>query len=117
MPVPFDGPALDPPIKVAVTSEAHGYPIDPQILAGIERAADVLSDAGYTVERVATPSIMKPAQAWFDVLASEIAYFLGPVAREHGSELPSKPSLSTTSASGTLSIRPDTARPSPIAPR
>ena len=86
VPVPFDGPALDPPIKVAVTSEAHGYPIDPQILTGIERAADVLSDAGYAVERVATPSIMKPAQAWFDVLASEIAYFLGPVAREHGSE-------------------------------
>ena len=85
VPVPFDGPALDPPIKVAVTTEAHGYPIHPQIAAGIERAADVLSDAGYAVERVATPSIMKPAQAWFDVLASEIVHFLGPAAREHGS--------------------------------
>ena len=29
---------------------------------------------------------MKPAQAWFDVLASEIVHFLGPIAREHGSE-------------------------------
>ena len=86
VPVPFDGPALDPPIRVAVTCEAHGYPIDPQILAGIERAADVLSDAGYAVERVATPSIMKPAEAWFDVLVSEIAHFLGPAARAHGSE-------------------------------
>ena len=86
VPVPFDGPPLDPPIKVAVTCEPHGYPIDPQIIAGIERAADVLSDAGYAVERVATPSIMKPAQAWFDVLASEIVHFLGPIAREHGSE-------------------------------
>ena len=80
VPVPFDGPALDPPIRVAVTCEAHGYPIDPQILAGIERAADVLSDAGYAVERVATPSIMKPAEAWFDVLVSEIVHFLGPAA-------------------------------------
>ena len=86
VPVPFDGPALDPPIRVAVTCESHGYPINPQIAAGIERAADVLSDAGYAVERVATPSIMKPAQAWFDVLASEIVHFLGPAAREHGSE-------------------------------
>ncbi|MDE0052115.1 MAG: amidase [Rhodospirillales bacterium] len=85
VPVPFDGPALAPPIKVAVTCETHGYPINPQIVAGIERAADVLSDAGYAVERVETPSIMKPAQAWFDVLASEIAHFLGPAAREHGS--------------------------------
>ena len=86
VPVPFDGPVLDPPIKVAVACETHGYPINPQILAGIERAADVLSDAGYAVERVATPSIMKPAQAWFDVLGSEIVHFLGPVAREHGSD-------------------------------
>ena len=86
VPVPFDGPALDPPIRVAVTSETHGYPIHPQILAGIERAADVLSDAGYAVERAATPSIMKCAQSWFDVLGSEIVHFLGPIAREHGSE-------------------------------
>ena len=73
-------------LTAASTCEAHGYPIDPQILAGIERAADVLSAAGYAVERVATPSIMKPAEAWFGVLVSEIAHFLGPVAREHGSE-------------------------------
>ncbi len=86
VPVPFEGPALDPPIGVAVASETHGYPVDPQILAGLDRAAGVLSDAGYAVERVAPPSIMKPAQAWFDVLASEIDHFLGPVAREHGSE-------------------------------
>ena len=86
VPVPFDGPVLDHPIKVAVTCKTHGYSINPQILAGIDRAADMLSDASYAVERVATPSIMKPAQAWFDVLASEIAHFLGPVAREHGSE-------------------------------
>ena len=86
VPVPFDGPRLAPPITVAVTTEAHGYPVNPEILAGIGRAADVLSDAGYAVERVATPSIMKPAQAWFDVLVSEIVHFLGPAARDHGSE-------------------------------
>ena len=85
-PVPFDGPRLEAPVNVAVTAESHGYPIHSQILAGIDRAADVLSDAGYAVERVATPSIMKPAQAWFDVLVSEIAHFLGPAARDHGSE-------------------------------
>ena len=86
VPVPFDGPALEPPIKVAVTCESHGYPVNPEILVGIERAAAVLSDAGYAVERVATPSIMKSARAWFDVLGSEIIHFLGPIAREHGSE-------------------------------
>ena len=86
MPVPFEGPRLESPIRIAVTTEAHGYPIHPQILAGIDRAAGVLSDAGYAVERVTTPSIMKPATAWFDVLVSEIAHFLGPAARDHGTE-------------------------------
>ena len=86
VPVPFDGPRLDAPIRVAVTCETHGYPINAQILDGIDRAAAMLSDAGYAVERVATPSIMKPAQAWFDVLVSEIAHFLSPSALEHGSE-------------------------------
>ena len=86
VPVPFEGPRLDSPIPIAVTTEAHGYPINAEILAGIDRAADLLSDAGYAVERVSTPSIMKPARAWFDVLVSEIAHFLGPAARDHGSE-------------------------------
>ena len=86
VPVPFDGPPLDPPIKVAMTCETHDYPANPEVLAGVERAADALSAAGYAVERVATPSIMKPAEAWFDVLVSEIVHFLGPIAREHGSE-------------------------------
>ena len=86
VPVPFDGPRLDAPIRVAVTCETHGYPIHPQILAGIDRAAAMLSDAGYAVERVETPSIMKPARAWFDVLVSEIAHFLSPSALDHGSE-------------------------------
>ena len=86
VPVPFDCPRLHRPIRVAVTAEAHGYPANRQILAGIDRAADALSDAGYAVERVRTPSIMKPARAWFDVLVSEIAHYLDPVALEHGSE-------------------------------
>ena len=86
VPAPFDGPRLDPPIRVAVTSEAHGYPANPDILAGIERAADTLSNAGYALERVETPSILKPAQAWFGVLMTEIVHFLGPGVRKHGSE-------------------------------
>ena len=86
MPVPFEGPRLDPPIRVALTTEAYGYPAHPEILAGLERAAEWLRDAGYAVERVETPSAERAAGAWFDVLASEILHFLGPQCREHGSE-------------------------------
>ena len=86
VPVRFEGPRLDPPIRVALTTEAHGYPVHPEILAGVERAAELLRDAGYAVERVETPSAERAARAWFDVLASEILHFLGPQCREHGSE-------------------------------
>ena len=87
MPVPFEGPQVDPPIRVAVTSETHGYPAHPRILDGIEQAAKMLAERGYSIEHVETPSIMKPAQAWFNVLASELDHFLGPSVREHGSEV------------------------------
>ena len=86
VPVPFEGPPLDAPIRVALTTETYGYPAHPEILAGVERAADRLLDAGYAVERVETPSAERAAGAWFDVLASEILHFLGPLCREHGSE-------------------------------
>ena len=57
-------------------------PINPQIIAGIDQAAEVLRRRGATRWSAwRRPSIMKPAQAWFDVLASEIVHFLGPVAR------------------------------------
>ncbi len=87
MPVPFEGPHVDPPIRVAVTSETHGYPAHPRILDGIDQAAKMLAERGYSIEHVDTPSIMKPAQAWFNVLASELDHFLGPSVREHGSEI------------------------------
>ena len=86
VPAPFDGPRLDPPIRVAVTNESHGYAAHPEILAGIDRAAGVLSDAGYAVERVATPSIWNASQAWFSALMTEIVHYLGPAARKYGSE-------------------------------
>ena len=87
MPVPWSGPPLAGPIRVAVATEAHGYPAHPEILAGVERAADILADRGYAVERVPTPSILDAARGWADVMASELNHFLGPVLAEHGSEV------------------------------
>ena len=86
VPVPFEGPPLDPPIKVGVTREAHGYPIHPEIVEGLDRAKDALADAGYEVEEVETPSILEPADAWGDVLATELVHFLEPTLRKHGSQ-------------------------------
>ena len=85
-PVPFDGPALAQPIKVAFTRETCGYDIHPEIVAGLERAAKALHEAGYAVEEPATPSIADVAQEWFEVAVFELNRLLGPGIREHGSE-------------------------------
>jgi amidase len=85
VPAPFDGAPVPQPIRVAVTRESHGYPLHPEIDAAITRAAAWLEDAGYAVDEVATPSILEPANAWFDVATYEIKMTLDPLARQHGS--------------------------------
>ena len=85
-PVPFDGPPLDGPIKVAVCKENHGYPIHPEIIAGIDRAASYLADAGYQVEEVATPPVLPAAHAWLEVAMLEIKQSLDPLVRQSGSQ-------------------------------
>jgi amidase len=88
VPVPFPleaaGPAADVPI--GYTTESHGYPIDPEIVALVERAAGVLRDAGYRVEEVEPPSVAEAAAGWFDVATYEMKKTLDPLARQHGSE-------------------------------
>ncbi|NIP13330.1 MAG: amidase, partial [Pseudomonadales bacterium] len=69
VPAPFEGEAA--PRRVAFTKETYGYPIHPELLSLLDRAAAHLADAGYQVEEVATPSIAEPAQGWFDVAIYE----------------------------------------------
>ncbi len=84
-PVPFEGPALGKPVKVAVTKENYGYPIHPEIVAGIDRAAGYLREAGYQVEEVETPSIMPAVNGWLTAATLELKETLDPLARQHGS--------------------------------
>jgi amidase len=86
VPVPFDGPPLAQPIKVAFTKETYGYPIHPDIAAGLDRAASHLEDAGYVVEEVATPSIEEAYEEWFAVAVHEINETLRPIVLQHGSD-------------------------------
>jgi amidase len=86
VPVPFEGPALPAPIRVAFTKNAHGYPMHPGIAQMLDRAARVLETAGYAVEEVEPPSITEPAAGWMSIALAEIRATLGPLARQHGSE-------------------------------
>ncbi len=84
-PVPFDGEPLPAPIRVAFTRNAHGYPMHPDIVRAVERAATWLAAAGYAVEEVEPPAITEPARAWFSVAVAEMKVMLFPLARQHGS--------------------------------
>ena len=85
MPVPFDGEPIPKPIRVAVTRNAHGYPIHPEISNAVARVAKWLAAAGYAVDEVEPPPITEPARAWFAVAVAEMKVTLFPVAQQHGS--------------------------------
>jgi amidase len=86
-PVPFDGPALDGPITVAVARNSAGYDIHPGIVALIDRAAADLEAAGYRVVEAEPPPVEEAAAGWFSTATTEMeATLLGPI-REHGSEV------------------------------
>ena len=72
VPVPFDGPRLETPIRVAVVKDPAGLGTSAQVAAGVEQAARTLAEAGYAVEEVEPPRIADAAQAWLDMLGTEI---------------------------------------------
>jgi amidase len=83
-PVPFEGDAPPAPIRVAFTTNPHGYPMHAEISHALARAAAWLAEAGYAVEEVDPPPITEPAREWFKVAMAEIVALLGPIARAHG---------------------------------
>ena len=86
VPAPFDNWNESVPRRIALTKESHGYPMNPGIESSLDRAASMLSDAGYEVVEVQTPSMEEPAKAWQNVAVAEIRATLGSLADEHGSE-------------------------------
>ena len=84
-PVPFDGPPVDGPITVAVTTESAGYDLHPGIAELIERAASQLTDAGYRVVRADPPPVIEPARGWFSTFATEMKVALAPAIDQYGS--------------------------------
>ena len=85
VPVPFDGPPISQPLKVAVARETNGYPIEPAMTAASDKAAATLEAAGHEVEEV-DPSMLKDAA--HDALASlfgDLKLFVGKALDTMGS--------------------------------
>ena len=86
VPVPFDGPPVPAPVRVATTTNSHGYPMDARIGALVARAAALLADAGYAVEELEPPPITDPARGWLSTGITEIKLTLDDPVRAHGSD-------------------------------
>lgn len=89
VPMPFsqESSASEIKPKVGFCKQAHGYPIHPEIVANLERAASILEAAGYQVEEIETPPIAEPAKAWLQVTNFEMKRLLEPVFKQHGSKI------------------------------
>ncbi|GAA0251368.1 amidase family protein [Actinomadura nitritigenes] len=82
VPVPLEGPPLSRPIGVALTLWDG---VDPQVESGVLRAAQVLAEAGYTVQEDEPPQVDRAVELWNILAASEFRWAwqrLGPLASE-----------------------------------
>lgn len=70
VPAPLTEPRSAAGKRVALVRDPLGGEIDPQVAAGVERAADWLTDAGYEVVDLEPPQIAEAVQAW---VASAVA--------------------------------------------
>lgn len=72
VPAPLTGPTLASPIRIAVVRNPLGAGIDPHVAAGVSRAADWLSNAGYEVVDAEPPMIDETRQAWVDAIWNDM---------------------------------------------
>ena len=85
LPLPFEGSSVPGPIKVAKTTQSYGMDIHPSIVEAIDNAARILSDAGYIIEQVDTPSVRELAERWKAMTFYEVSLFMDQAIRRHGS--------------------------------
>ncbi|MEM8759348.1 MAG: amidase [Pseudomonadota bacterium] len=85
-PLPWRGPALRGPIKVALSRDDFGFGLHPAVATALDVAASALSDAGYAVEEVEPPLVFEAGQTGYRALMGEVAALMGPDIAAHGSE-------------------------------
>ena len=72
VPAPLPGPPVPGPVKVAVTKNPGGLGVDPSVAAGVGKAAQALTDAGYEIQEVDVPLVAEANQMWARLATTEI---------------------------------------------
>ncbi|BBK29890.1 amidase [Stella humosa] len=84
--VPFAGPPVTRPIRVAMVVDPAGLGVHPAVADGIRRAGQVLADAGYVVEEVEPPRFGEAAQLWAAIGNDDVMAQLAPPAEQYGDQ-------------------------------
>ena len=85
VPLPWTGPELDRPIRVAYTTETFDFELHPEVAAALETARDALVDAGYAVEEALPPDVEEIGEIGYRTLMGEVKALMGPDIEALGS--------------------------------
>jgi len=86
IPLPWNGPGMDGPIKVGFTKETYEFDLHPEVSLALDTARDALRDAGYQVEHVDPPQLHEAAMDGYRALMGEVQVLMGPDIQAHGSD-------------------------------
>lgn len=86
VPMPFDGPSEEGPVKVAFTRNTFDFEMHPAVEAALLTARDALVDAGYEVTEIEPPLVMEGATEGAKTLFGEVKLLFGDDVRKYGSE-------------------------------
>lgn len=94
VPLPFPAPASASgaggaahPLRVAVVRDPLGVGVDPQVAAGVERAARLLAEAGYDVVEAAPPLVAEAVATWVTLISADMAVLWPTMAPAAGPSL------------------------------
>jgi amidase len=86
VPMPFEGPRMNAPLRVAVTVNPSGAGVDPAVKEAIHKAAEALERAGYHVEEAEPPQTDAVAELWWRLAWWEVNELSGAGIRKFGDE-------------------------------
>ena len=86
VPLPWEGPKVEGPIRVAFTKNTFEFALHPSVEAALDAAASALADAGYQVEDVEPPMVREIGIAGYRALMGEVSALMGPDIEKYGSD-------------------------------
>ncbi len=84
MPVPLEGPQPARPIRVALSVDALGHGVHPEVKAAVLQAGEYLAAAGYAVEEADPPGWAQLAEDWDTLCMTDGLLFMREGFERHG---------------------------------